>query len=123
MVATRHSIGSTRPVAAVLVQVLGGNGYVNDYPTGRILRDAKLYEIGAGALGRNVPAQPVLAVSASWPALMFQGSPDCVFQTAPAEDCAGTGLHLPCHYHSGLSLQYRLSAAASLSLARREPLV
>jgi alkylation response protein AidB-like acyl-CoA dehydrogenase len=31
-------------------QVLGGNGYVNDYPTGRILRDAKLYEIGAGVL-------------------------------------------------------------------------
>jgi isovaleryl-CoA dehydrogenase len=26
----------------------GGNGYINDYPTGRILRDAKLYEIGAG---------------------------------------------------------------------------
>jgi alkylation response protein AidB-like acyl-CoA dehydrogenase len=33
----------------VCSQVLGGNGYVNDYPTGRILRDAKLYEIGAGA--------------------------------------------------------------------------
>ncbi|CAD7696441.1 unnamed protein product [Ostreobium quekettii] len=30
------------------IQVLGGNGYINDYPTGRILRDAKLYEIGAG---------------------------------------------------------------------------
>jgi len=30
------------------VQALGGNGYINDYPTGRILRDAKLYEIGAG---------------------------------------------------------------------------
>lgn len=30
------------------VQILGGNGYINDYPTGRILRDAKLYEIGAG---------------------------------------------------------------------------
>jgi len=30
------------------VQCLGGNGYVNDYPTGRLLRDAKLYEIGAG---------------------------------------------------------------------------
>jgi isovaleryl-CoA dehydrogenase len=30
------------------VQLLGGNGYVNDYPTGRLLRDAKLYEIGAG---------------------------------------------------------------------------
>ena len=26
----------------------GGNGYINDYPTGRIMRDAKLYEIGAG---------------------------------------------------------------------------
>ena len=30
------------------IQVLGGNGYVNDYPAGRLLRDAKLYEIGAG---------------------------------------------------------------------------
>ncbi len=30
------------------VQLLGGNGYINDYPTGRLLRDAKLYEIGAG---------------------------------------------------------------------------
>ncbi|KPJ10212.1 Isovaleryl-CoA dehydrogenase, mitochondrial [Papilio machaon] len=30
------------------IQILGGNGYINDYPTGRILRDAKLYEIGAG---------------------------------------------------------------------------
>jgi len=30
------------------IQTLGGNGYVNDYPTGRLLRDAKLYEIGAG---------------------------------------------------------------------------
>jgi isovaleryl-CoA dehydrogenase len=30
------------------IQMLGGNGYINDYPTGRLLRDAKLYEIGAG---------------------------------------------------------------------------
>ena len=30
------------------IQCLGGNGYINDYPTGRLLRDAKLYEIGAG---------------------------------------------------------------------------
>ena len=30
------------------VQLLGGNGYINDYPAGRLLRDAKLYEIGAG---------------------------------------------------------------------------
>ena len=30
------------------IQMLGGNGYTNDYPAGRILRDSKLYEIGAG---------------------------------------------------------------------------
>jgi isovaleryl-CoA dehydrogenase len=30
------------------IQILGGNGYINEYPTGRLLRDAKLYEIGAG---------------------------------------------------------------------------
>ena len=30
------------------IQILGGNGYINDYPTGRIMRDCKLYEIGAG---------------------------------------------------------------------------
>src|SRR5690606_27622852 len=30
------------------IQILGANGYINDYPSGRLLRDAKLYEIGAG---------------------------------------------------------------------------
>ena len=35
-------------IALDAMQLLGGNGYVNDYPTGRLLRDAKLYEIGAG---------------------------------------------------------------------------
>lgn len=35
-------------VALDAIQILGGNGYINDYPTGRIMRDAKLYEIGAG---------------------------------------------------------------------------
>lgn len=35
-------------MALEAVQTLGGNGYINDYPTGRLLRDAKLYEIGAG---------------------------------------------------------------------------
>ncbi len=35
-------------LALEAIQVLGGNGYINDYPTGRLLRDAKLYEIGAG---------------------------------------------------------------------------
>jgi isovaleryl-CoA dehydrogenase len=46
------------------IQILGGNGYINDYPAGRLLRDAKLYEIGAGTqeirrmlIGRELYAQ------------------------------------------------------------------
>jgi isovaleryl-CoA dehydrogenase len=46
------------------IQILGGNGYINDYPTGRLLRDAKLYEIGAGTseirrwlIGREMMAE------------------------------------------------------------------
>ena len=46
------------------IQCLGGNGYINDYPTGRLLRDAKLYEIGAGTseirrwlIGRELMAE------------------------------------------------------------------
>ncbi|MFZ5540961.1 MAG: isovaleryl-CoA dehydrogenase [Pseudomonadota bacterium] len=35
-------------MAGEAIQILGGNGYINDYPTGRLWRDAKLYEIGAG---------------------------------------------------------------------------
>lgn len=35
-------------LALETIQILGGNGYINDYPAGRLLRDAKLYEIGAG---------------------------------------------------------------------------
>ena len=35
-------------IALDAIQLLGGTGYINEYPTGRLLRDAKLYEIGAG---------------------------------------------------------------------------
>ena len=35
-------------MALEAIQILGGNGYINEYATGRLLRDAKLYEIGAG---------------------------------------------------------------------------
>ena len=35
-------------MALQAIQILGGNGYINEYPTGRLLCDAKLYEIGAG---------------------------------------------------------------------------
>ena len=35
-------------MAGQAIQSLGGNGYINEYPTGRLWRDAKLYEIGAG---------------------------------------------------------------------------
>ena len=50
------------------IQLLGGNGYINDYPAGRLLRDAKLYEIGAGTseirrwlIGREIMAEGVQA--------------------------------------------------------------
>ena len=35
-------------VSLEAIQTMGGNGYINDYPAGRLLRDAKLYDIGAG---------------------------------------------------------------------------
>ena len=48
------------------IQLLGGNGYINDYATGRLLRDAKLYEIGAGTseirrwlIGREMMAEAI----------------------------------------------------------------
>ena len=43
-----HATESAVDVALEAIQALGGNGYINEYPTGRILRDAKLYAIGAG---------------------------------------------------------------------------
>ncbi|MFO0447089.1 MAG: isovaleryl-CoA dehydrogenase [Pseudomonadota bacterium] len=43
-----HASERATKCALEAIQALGGNGYVNDYPTGRLLRDAKLYEIGAG---------------------------------------------------------------------------
>ncbi len=53
-------------MALEAIQALGANGYINDYPTGRLLRDAKLYEIGAGTseirrmlIGRELFAETV----------------------------------------------------------------
>ena len=53
-------------MALEAIQTLGGNGYINDYPTGRLLRDAKLYEIGAGTseirrmlIGRELFAETI----------------------------------------------------------------
>jgi isovaleryl-CoA dehydrogenase len=43
-----YSSESAVQVALEAIQSLGGNGYINEYPTGRLLRDAKLYDIGAG---------------------------------------------------------------------------
>ncbi len=52
-------------MALETIQCLGGNGYINDYPAGRLLRDAKLYEIGAGTseirrmlIGREISRRP-----------------------------------------------------------------
>ncbi len=43
-----YSAESATKMALEAIQILGGNGYINEYATGRLLRDAKLYEIGAG---------------------------------------------------------------------------
>jgi len=43
-----HASSNAVKVALEAIQTLGGNGYINQYPAGRLLRDAKLYEIGAG---------------------------------------------------------------------------
>jgi isovaleryl-CoA dehydrogenase len=43
-----HASEQAVRVALEAIQTLGGNGYINEYPTGRLLRDAKLYDIGAG---------------------------------------------------------------------------
>jgi isovaleryl-CoA dehydrogenase len=43
-----HAAEHATQMALQAIQALGGNGYTNDYPVGRLLRDAKLYEIGAG---------------------------------------------------------------------------
>ena len=43
-----HCAETATALALDAIQLLGGNGYIDDYPTGRLLRDAKLYEIGAG---------------------------------------------------------------------------
>jgi len=43
-----YSAEKATQMALDAIQCLGGNGYINDYPAGRLLRDAKLYEIGAG---------------------------------------------------------------------------
>ena len=40
------SVEKATQMALEAIQILGGNGYTNDYPTGRLMRDAKLFEIG-----------------------------------------------------------------------------
>ena len=59
-----NCVDEATKVALDGIQILGGNGYINDYPTGRFLRDAKLYEIGAGTqeirkliIGRSLNAE------------------------------------------------------------------
>jgi len=42
------TVGMYKVINMCFFGLSGGNGYINDYPTGRFLRDAKLYEIGAG---------------------------------------------------------------------------
>lgn len=63
LLASRASVS----VALEAIQALGGNGYINEYPTGRLLRDAKLYEIGAGTteIRRMLIGREILQASQS----------------------------------------------------------
>ncbi|HSW93071.1 MAG TPA: isovaleryl-CoA dehydrogenase [Gammaproteobacteria bacterium] len=55
-------------MALQAIQCLGGNGYINEFPTGRLLRDAKLYEIGAGTseIRRLLIGRDLFAETNSW---------------------------------------------------------
>ncbi len=68
---------SATKVALDAIQLLGGNGYINDYPTGRLLRDAKLYEIGAGTseIRRMLIGRELFEETASFFFLFFCWSP------------------------------------------------
>jgi hypothetical protein len=82
------------------IQLLGGNGYINDYPTGRLLRDAKLYEIGAGTseirrmlIGRELFAMEIAgaAALAALPASRARGqgaAPRRAWPTRAGPTCA-----------------------------------
>lgn len=61
------SASSAVTIALEAIQSLGGNGYINEYPVGRLLRDAKLYEIGAGTseIRRVLIGRELLAAAAS----------------------------------------------------------
>ena len=61
-----HASCEAVKVALETIQSLGGNGYINDYPAGRLLRDAKLYEIGAGTteIRRMLIGRELLAAQA-----------------------------------------------------------
>ena len=59
-----YSAERATQMALDAIQLLGGNGYINDFAAGRLLRDAKLYEIGAGTseirrwlIGREIMAE------------------------------------------------------------------
>lgn len=80
----------TRVPAHCCLQVLGGNGYVNDYPTGRILRDAKLYEIGAGeccVCGASGCVSWCVAASGGTPAYQVSAGCSCPVVNEAATHC------------------------------------
>ena len=74
-------------MALEAIQSLGGNGYINDYPAGRLLRDAKLYEIGAGTseIRRMLIGRELFRKQRRWPV-----------------DVLGTDRRITCHRHSNI---------------------
>ncbi|KAG1651225.1 Isovaleryl-CoA dehydrogenase, mitochondrial [Nymphon striatum] len=75
-------------MALEAIQTLGGNGYTNEYPTGRLLRDAKLYEIGAGTSEIRRMLIVVIVGIARTPMGGFQGS----LSTVPAPELGAAAI-------------------------------
>ncbi|KAL3579707.1 hypothetical protein D5086_017542 [Populus alba] len=84
-------------VALQAIQCLGGNGYVNEYSTGRLLRDAKLYEIGAGTseirrmiIGRELFKQQTLKVHTSDPRGQSVNKTTCTLHILDENEITGS---------------------------------
>ena len=78
-------------MALEAIQALGGNGYINDYPAGRLLRDAKLYEIGAGTseIRRMLIGRELFARRRAMTAFRREVDPSAEdFHTQRARTCA-----------------------------------
>jgi uncharacterized protein (TIGR00369 family) len=91
-------------MAGEAIQALGGNGYTNEYPTGRLWRDAKLYEIGAGTSEiRRMLIGRELSVHGGWQATLLDSCMACAVQTQLEAGQAFTSLEIKVNFLRALT--------------------